>query len=105
MAIKIQFTKRKVPYAKQPRGDQWPCFICKQGVDAKKARWIHVHDGGSVAVTPAEAATMDPAADMGAHPVGPECMRKHPELHDYLLPADFGAQWAAVAVNANRKGK
>lgn len=63
--------------------DALPCALC--GLPVVNVRYeVHVHDGGGKLVTEEEAATMDPAADLGFHPVGPDCVRRHPELRPYL---------------------
>jgi hypothetical protein len=44
-------------------------------VRSKRAIYVHIHDGSNPIVTEAEAATLSPAADMGAYPVGSDCYR------------------------------
>lgn len=56
-----------------------PCWICGRVVRNPK-HWLHIHEGGAVAVTEAVAATLDPNADMGCYPIGTDCLKKHPEL-------------------------
>lgn len=64
---------------------QQPCVICGRPCDMKTSPLVHLHEGGYTAVTEEEAATLDPAADMGCYPVGKNCIKKHPELKPYLL--------------------
>ena len=89
MAIQIPSSPRRNNPLRPPTGDQWPCYICGNGVDTSKAKWIHVHRGGSHAVTEEEAAKLnaagDAASDVGGHPIGPCCLRKHPELRPYVI--------------------
>jgi hypothetical protein len=65
----------------------WRCLLCEAPVRPERARWVHVHIGGSIAVTDDEAEKLNAggheAADMGGLPVGPECFRRHPELRAY----------------------
>lgn len=60
-----------------------PCLICGRPTNYKRAAVVHVHGGGAVIVTEEEAASMNPAADLGAQPIGPDCLRRHPELRPY----------------------
>ena len=67
-----------------------PCAVCGRMVDTNKAHWmVHLHKGGFMAVTEAEAealnATHGDNADMGGFPVGPECAKNLPELRPYLV--------------------
>jgi hypothetical protein len=60
-----------------------PCIVCgKPVVDPKFM--IHVHAGGTSAVTEEEAAQLGGQADLGLHPLGGECRRKHPALAPYV---------------------
>lgn len=64
--------------------DALPCAIC--GLPVVNVRYeVHVHNGGGSLVTDEEAAGMDPAGDLGFHPVGTDCVRAHPELRPYLF--------------------
>jgi hypothetical protein len=67
-----------------PSGDESPCFICGRGIATPK-HWIHVHEGGSHAVTEDEAGKLDPGADLGCHPIGADCLARRPELRAYVL--------------------
>jgi hypothetical protein len=60
------------------RADFWPCIICELPVDSKKSMWIHVVDGGGNAAEPNEAVAE--AGDVGCHPIGPDCLRRQPQL-------------------------
>lgn len=66
-----------------------PCAVCGRMVDTNKSHWsVHLHHGGFVAVTEAEAEALNEtderSADMGCFPVGPECAKAHPGLRPYL---------------------
>jgi hypothetical protein len=66
-------------------GECLPCVVCGKPIKMDTARYtVHLHDGGSVLVTEAEAATMDPSADLGCYPIGADCLRRHPELRSYV---------------------
>lgn len=57
------------------------CQLCGAPiVDQAKAVMVHVHNGGCDVVTEEEAATLDPCADLGMQPIGPECFRKHKKI-------------------------
>lgn len=65
-----------------------PCIIC--GRKARQSRyWVHVHGGFTTIVTEQEAerlnATEYVRADMGMFPIGSDCLRKHPELKEYVV--------------------
>jgi hypothetical protein len=64
-------------------GDLPTCAICGRGIKAKNPQSVHVHAGGAAIVTEEEAAILSAAADMGWFPIGPECLRKHPEIKPY----------------------
>jgi len=73
------------------KGDEEvPCIICGRPVRNWKLS-IHVHNGGADAVTEAEAATLDEAADLGCWPIGANCLRQHPELKPYVQKDAFDA--------------
>ncbi|TAM62228.1 hypothetical protein EPN52_00905 [bacterium] len=85
--IKIQ---RSVCYGKNydgargPKGAQQPCCLCGIGIHAPGA-YLHLHDGGGFAVTESEAMILSAAGDLGLHPIGPECIRRRPELAPYVV--------------------
>jgi hypothetical protein len=65
-----------------------PCAVCGKSVDQSKAHWtVHLHYGGQIAVTEDEADALNASewanAEMGFHPVGPECA-KNADLRPYL---------------------
>lgn len=63
--------------------DEQPCVICGKRCPNPK-HGVHVHGGGDVIVTDAEAARLNPAGDLGFYPIGSDCLRRHPELQKYL---------------------
>lgn len=66
-------------------GDAPTCVICGRGITSANPRMVHVHCGGWTLVTEDEATHLDPAADMGLFPIGPECLRRHPEIRPYVI--------------------
>lgn len=64
--------------------DKPQCVVCNRIVNREKCVWIHTREG-YYAVTEEETKTLDPAGDSGCYPVGPDCLRRHPELKPYLL--------------------
>lgn len=80
------------PYG--PRaGADYPCLVCGRGC-ASSAPHVHLHGGGTLIVTSEEAAQLDAEGwggeDMGAYPVGRDCLRRHPELRPYVIAAPSG---------------
>lgn len=65
-------------------GDLPTCVICGRGIKAENPPMVHLHDGGWCIVTEEEATALSPNADMGFYPIGPECLRKHPEIKPYV---------------------
>jgi hypothetical protein len=75
--------------AKANRAGFSPCAVCGRAVRvAPGAAALHVHKGGSHAVTEAEAAELNAAgqgsADLGRQFVGSECLRSFPDLRPYV---------------------
>jgi hypothetical protein len=69
----------------------YACVVCgKDLTDPQHALWVH--EGGSHAVTQAEGERLNreghEGADLGAHPIGDDCLRAHPELKPYVTPWD-----------------
>lgn len=69
--------------------DALPCVVCGKGV-SKPRWWVRLHLGGSHLVTEAEAETLPENEDMGAYPLGADCLRQHPELRLYAQVAAVG---------------
>lgn len=74
-------------------GDYGPCVVCGRDIKGKNPSFVHVHGGGMYAVTEEEAEGMNPQADCGFQPVGPDCLRKHPELKSYSQTAKELTTW------------
>jgi len=69
---------------KESRSDKPSCYLCGKELKNPK-HTIHVHGGGSYAVTEEEAKTLEPhTGDLGAFYIGSECMKKHPEIKPYV---------------------
>lgn len=66
--------------------DSTPCYICAMPIRKDRIKYmLHIHCGGGIAVTEAEAAKLDEAGDLGCHPIGSDCLRRHPELKPYVI--------------------
>jgi len=68
-----------------------PCLLCGRPVKlTSQTAWVHQHNGGASIVTEEEAAELDPRAEMGWWPIGPDCLKSHPELKPYVqrVPLD-----------------
>lgn len=86
MSVNLPHNANRDRNERKVSGDAWPCIVC--GKPITKARqahcaWLRIHGGGALVVTDAEAARMGEAADLGAHPVGDDCLRRHTELRPY----------------------
>jgi hypothetical protein len=64
-------------------GPHGPCIVCGREVKTQRPNFLRVHGGGIYAVTEDEAESMDRAGDCGLQPIGPECLRRYPELKPY----------------------
>lgn len=65
-----------------------PCIICGKGISGP-APYVHAHNGTlSFIVTEEEAERLNAAgksgADMGCWPIGPDCLKKNPQLKPFL---------------------
>lgn len=68
-------------------GDLHPCAICGKGVRNPRY-WVHIWYGNA-AVTEEEAAALRLQedrgdGDTGMYPIGPDCLRRHPEYRKYI---------------------
>lgn len=67
--------------------DTQPCAICGRAVTSARAKFVHIFYGNLV-VTEEEANLIydeeGNGGDLGFFPVGPDCLKKHPELQKYL---------------------
>lgn len=67
------------------RGDYAPCAVCGKAV-IKGNKAVHIVRGGGYVANQFDA--IDPAGDCGIWPIGPECIKAHPELKPYLIVAN-----------------
>ena len=82
--IQISVSEKHSKNAEKCSADEQPCVVCgKPMKDAK--HYIHLHCGGSHAVTAREAEDLPDNEDLGSYPIGACCLRKHPELKPYAL--------------------
>lgn len=69
------------------KGGFSPCVVCGCGVntESKTAKMLHVHMGGGTEV---EAESLNAGdwrgGDLGMQYVGPDCLRRYPELRPYV---------------------
>jgi len=70
-------------------GVAWPCAVCDTPVPSPKFI-VRIVNGGSHIGTDAEG-DANPAADLGYHPIGLDCLRRHPEIKPFAVkaPSDF----------------
>jgi hypothetical protein len=67
-----------------------PCIVCGRAVNVGKNHWrVRVHDGGSRIMHDTEADKLNElgfaASELGSHPIGPDCLKKHPEVKPYAV--------------------
>jgi hypothetical protein len=58
-------------------GDTEPCAICGKPVNHETAKWVGANESFQA---------VDPSIEeppLGCFPIGPECWRKHKQLHPY----------------------
>jgi hypothetical protein len=64
-------------------GDRTPCCICGKGIkNMSKAKHLRVNTANQFVADDVELA---PGEDMGCFPIGPECLKKHPELKEWAV--------------------
>lgn len=85
--IDIPVSDRYMDNAGKPM-QHYPCVICGREVKpGPKTAYVHLHYGGGVAILPEEEEQANrecPGGNLGAYPVGADCLRKHPELKPYV---------------------
>ncbi len=71
-------------------GTWYPCLICGRPIRSENPKMVRLWSGGGTIVTTEEAEKLLAEdnekwapGDMYYYPVGPECLRKHPELKPY----------------------
>lgn len=70
-------------------GDWYPCFICGVPCNPKTARLIHLCGGGSLVRDHKDDCKGDGC--LAGYPVGPNCLRRHPEIKPYVSSRPKGA--------------
>ena len=90
MSVKIPLSPRRSrnqDNARQRDPEADTCYVCGKAVKQRRF-WIWVHDGGDTAVLESEGeernANGREAADLGWHLIGPDCMRRYPDLIPYV---------------------
>lgn len=83
------------PFYKNPveyNGALPPCTMCGRPIKAKYPKMLHLYNGGSLIVTTEEAQEFNRtgeysggSGDMGAFPIGPECLKNYPQLKPYAF--------------------
>jgi hypothetical protein len=84
----IKLPRSPAPKARAPRDNECACVVCDRPVKMDAPVWVlWIHGGGAEAVTAAEGerrnAAGGEASDLGTQPIGPDCLRRHPELKPY----------------------
>lgn len=77
--------------ALRPHPEAVPCAVCDRPIAPKKqTHFVHIVDGGG-SIFPAEGTYKNEAADLGLHPVGPECRKKIPKGYIVRMDLEEGA--------------
>jgi hypothetical protein len=77
---RVRIPESTKPYREPCEKD--PCVVC--GREVKNPRhYLEVVDGGAYAAVPGSADVND-AGYVGGLPIGPDCLRQHPELKPYV---------------------
>lgn len=67
----------------------YPCVICGREVKSgPRTRLVRLHYGGQMVVLPDEFEQAErdcPGGDLGAYPIGPDCLKKHPDMKPYVV--------------------
>lgn len=60
------------------------CIICNKPVNVDKHKlWVRIVNGGTFIGT-AQEGEAQPAADLGYYPIGKDCLKRHPQLVEYV---------------------
>jgi hypothetical protein len=72
-----------------------PCVICGRGVKVTEPHFDLILMMGNMVVRSEEEAEADEMqrlgkviGDYGAHPIGSDCLRRHPELKEYAIRSE-----------------
>ena len=55
------------------------CWVCGRTCKSKNPKWLQLANGGFIVTDP-----RIPTDDRWVQPIGPECLKNHPELKPYL---------------------
>lgn len=69
-------------------GEDYPCIVCGRVVRAANPWMIRVVEGGGMALSPEYHQEYDKLGDPGDlnfYPIGPDCLRRHPQLRAYAV--------------------
>lgn len=73
---------------KATRSEHLPCILC--GRECKHPKFfVWEHNGGGTLVTLQEGEELNEAghsgADLGLQPIGPDCLKKHPQIKPFVI--------------------
>jgi hypothetical protein len=90
--IEIKRNEDYIDKSQYSMGDTtMPCVICGKAIEITPDTFMIYTYWGSHAVTGQESETLqatDPGGDTGLHPIGRDCLKKHPELASYAEDAE-----------------
>lgn len=67
-------------------GDLPTCIICGKGIKSEHPNMVRVYDRTIVGeVEYKNWRATDCSRDMGLNPIGPECLKQHPEIKEYIV--------------------
>ncbi len=87
----IEIPQTVLPTVRECLDGEMPCAVCRSPVNVDGHQlWLWVHLGGNHAVTAAEGERLNAAghsgADLGRQPIGPNCLKKYPQLKPFVMP-------------------
>lgn len=80
--IPLVSTKQHHKQSATTRNEHDPCIVCGKAM-RRAVTFLHVVEGGSHIVKRGEPYTNE-KADLGLHPIGADCLRRRPELREYV---------------------
>jgi hypothetical protein len=84
----VEVPKSLIDARSRKHGDRYMCVICRLAMPSPKFM-CHVIDGGGVALHPEDESIYVPdGGDLLFHPVGSDCLRKHPAMKPYAVKVD-----------------
>jgi len=85
--IEIPYTDDHTTNSQRCGSDAYPCIVCGRAVKAAQPAMVRVFWGSHI-VTDAEAAEIIAkegyGGDLCYYPIGPNCLRNHPEIKLYV---------------------